>query len=82
MHCEPCLLVIWNSSSSQYKLALEAFEGALVANAGVRGRPIEPLVLSAQELTYLERPVRRHRVARSLSERCRAVTVCWTPSTG
>jgi hypothetical protein len=25
-----------------------------VANAGVRGRPIEPLVLSAQERAYLE----------------------------
>jgi transposase len=44
-----------------------------VANLGVRGRPIEPLVLSAQERTYLERQVRRHRVARSLSERCRAI---------
>ena len=42
-----------------------------MANAGVRGRPIEPLVLSAQERTYLERQVRRYRVARSLSERCR-----------
>src|SRR5258708_23411410 len=49
---------------------------ALVANAGVRGRPIEPLVLSAQERTYLERQVRRHRVARSLSERCRAILRC------
>jgi hypothetical protein len=47
-----------------------------VANAGVRGRPIEPLVLSAQERTYLERQVRRHRVARSLSERCRAILRC------
>jgi hypothetical protein len=47
-----------------------------VANAGVRGRPIEPLILSAQERTYLERQVRRHRVARSLSERCRAILRC------
>ena len=47
-----------------------------MANAGVRGRPIEPLVLSAQERTYLERQVRRHRVARSLSERCRAILRC------
>jgi hypothetical protein len=31
-----------------------------VANAGVRGRPIEPLVLSPQERAYLERQVRRH----------------------
>ncbi len=42
-----------------------------MANAVMRGRPIAPLVLSAQERTYLERQVRRHRVARSLSERCR-----------
>jgi transposase len=47
-----------------------------VANAGVRGRPIAPLVLSAQERAYLERQVRRHRVARSLSERCRAILRC------
>ena len=47
-----------------------------MANAGVRGRPIEPLVLSEQERTYLERQVRRHRVARSLSERCRAILRC------
>jgi hypothetical protein len=38
-----------------------------MANAGVRGRPIAPLMLSAQERTYLERQVRRQRVARSLS---------------
>src|SRR2546427_3107613 len=47
-----------------------------MANAGVRGRPIVPLVLSAQERAYLERQVRRHRVARSLSERCRAILRC------
>jgi FixJ family two-component response regulator len=47
-----------------------------VANTGVRGRPIEPLVLSAQERTYLQRQVRRHRVAQSLSERCRAILRC------
>jgi transposase len=47
-----------------------------VANAGVPGRPIAPLVLSPQERTYLERQVRRHRVARSLSERCRAILRC------
>ena len=47
-----------------------------MANAGVRGRPIAPLVLSAQERAYLERQVRRHRVARSLSERCRAILRC------
>ncbi|WP_390887135.1 helix-turn-helix domain-containing protein [Bradyrhizobium ottawaense] len=48
----------------------------LVANAGVQGRPIAPLVLSPQERAYLERQVRRHRVARSLSERCRAILRC------
>src|SRR5712675_235185 len=47
-----------------------------MANAGVRGRPIVPLVLSAQERSYLERQVRRHRVARSLSERCRVILRC------
>jgi hypothetical protein len=47
-----------------------------VANAGVRGRPIAPLVLSPQERAYLARQVRRHRVARSLSERCRAIPRC------
>ena len=41
-----------------------------MANARVSGRPVAPLVLSAQERAYLERQVRRHRVARSLSERC------------
>jgi transposase len=33
-------------------------------------------VLSAQERAYLERQVRRHRVARSLSERCRVILRC------
>jgi transposase len=47
-----------------------------MASAGVRGRPIAPLVLSAQERAYLERQVRRHRVARSLSERCRVILRC------
>ena len=42
-----------------------------MANSPARGRPIARLVLSAQERAYLERQVRRHRVARSLSERCR-----------
>src|SRR6267142_696940 len=31
---------------------------------------------SAQERSYLERQVRRHRVARSLSERCRVILRC------
>jgi transposase len=46
-----------------------------MANAGVRGRPVAPLVLSGQEREYLEQ-VRRHRVARSLSERCRVIVRC------
>jgi transposase len=37
------------------------------------GRPVAALVLSAEEKAYLERQVRRHRVARSLSERCRII---------
>jgi hypothetical protein len=36
-----------------------------MANAAMRDRPIVPLVLSPQEREYLERQVRRHRVARS-----------------
>src|SRR5436853_7839796 len=47
-----------------------------MAKTGVRGRPIAPLVLSAQERAYWERQVRRHRVARSLSERCRVILRC------
>src|SRR5438876_12395647 len=47
-----------------------------MANVVARGRPIAPLVLSQQERAYLERQVRRHRVARSLSERCRAILRC------
>jgi hypothetical protein len=47
-----------------------------VAKAFARGRPIASLVLSAQERVYLERQVRRHRVARSLSERCRVILRC------
>ena len=41
-----------------------------------RGRPVEALVLTAEERGYLERQVRRHRVPRSLSERCRVVLRC------
>jgi hypothetical protein len=47
-----------------------------VAKAGVRGRPIVALMLSAEEQAYLERQVRRHRIARSLSERCRVIRRC------
>jgi len=47
-----------------------------MVNAVARGRPTTPLVLSAQERAYLERQVRRHRIARSLSERCRVILRC------
>lgn len=44
--------------------------------ANATGRPIAPLVLSSDERAYLERQVRGHRVARSLSERCRVILRC------
>ena len=44
--------------------------------ANATGRPIAPLILSAEERAYLERQVRRHRVARSLSQRCRVILRC------
>ena len=47
-----------------------------MANTRARGRPIAALELSAGERTYLERQVRRYRVARSLSERCRIILRC------
>src|SRR5437667_12842059 len=47
-----------------------------MANAQAKGRPIAPLILSVDERSHLERQVRRHRVARSLSERCRAILRC------
>ena len=47
-----------------------------MAKARAKGRPIAPLELSAEERTYLERQVRRHRLARSLSERCRIILRC------
>ena len=47
-----------------------------MATAGGKGRPIAPLELSAEERAYLERQVRRHRVARSLSERCCIILRC------
>ena len=40
------------------------------------GRPIAPLILSSDERAYLERQVRRHRAARSSSERCRVILRC------
>lgn len=42
----------------------------------VRGRRVEALILTTDERSYLERQVRRHRVTRSLSERCRIVLRC------
>src|SRR4029078_7705253 len=47
-----------------------------MAESGMRGRRIVRLVLSTQERAYLERQVRRRRVARSLSERCRVILRC------
>src|SRR3974377_2103586 len=47
-----------------------------MANSGTRGRPIAPWVLSVEERAYLERQVRRRRVSRSLSERCRIILRC------
>ena len=47
-----------------------------MARAPEKGRPIARLELSAEERAYLERQVRRHRVARSLSERCRIILRC------
>src|SRR6195256_4521433 len=44
--------------------------------ANASGRPTAPLVLSSDERDYLERQVRRHRVARSMSERCRIILRC------
>jgi len=40
------------------------------------GRPVAAVVLSADERAYLERQVRRHRIARSLAERCRIILRC------
>jgi transposase len=44
--------------------------------ANATGRPIAPLIPSSDERAYLERQVRRHRVTRSLSERCRVILRC------
>ena len=44
--------------------------------AGYRGRRTEPLILSEDERTYLANQVRKHRVARSFSERCRIILRC------
>jgi hypothetical protein len=47
-----------------------------MATARAKSRPVAPLELSAEERAYLERQVRRHRVAQSLSERCRIILRC------
>jgi FixJ family two-component response regulator len=44
--------------------------------ANATGRPVAPLILTSDERAYLQRQVRRHRVARSLSERCRVILRC------
>src|SRR6201988_5443206 len=44
--------------------------------ANATGRPTAPLVLSSDERDCLERQVRRHRVERSMSERCRIILRC------
>jgi hypothetical protein len=44
--------------------------------ANATGRPIAPLVLSPDERACPERQVRRHRAARSLSERCGVILRC------
>ena len=40
------------------------------------GRPVSALVLSEEERAYLERQVRRHRIARSMADRCRMILRC------
>ena len=40
------------------------------------GRPLAALVLSDEERSFLEAQVRRHRVARSMSDRCRMILRC------
>ena len=40
------------------------------------GRPLATLVLSDEERSFLEAQVRRHRVARSMSDRCRMILSC------
>ena len=40
------------------------------------GRPLAALVLSDEERSWLEGQVRRHRVARSMSDRCRMILRC------
>jgi len=42
----------------------------------MRGRPVALIELSAEERVFLEAQVRRHRIARSLSDRCRIILRC------
>lgn len=44
--------------------------------ANASGRPAAPMVLEPEEREYLERQVRRRRVSRSISERCRIILRC------
>jgi transposase len=44
--------------------------------ANMIGRPTAALILEPEEREYLERQVRRRRVARSMSERCRIILRC------
>jgi len=44
--------------------------------ANATGRTIARLVLIPEEREYLKRQVRRNRVARSLSDRCRVILRC------
>lgn len=44
--------------------------------ARYRDRPTDPLMLSEEERSYLIGQVRKHRVARSFSERCRIILRC------
>jgi transposase len=50
--------------------------------ANATGRPVAPLALNSEERAYLERQVRRRRIARSSSEHCRIILRCaeGTPS--
>jgi hypothetical protein len=40
------------------------------------GRVADEVVLSAEERGFLEGQVRRHKAARSLSDRCRMILLC------
>ena len=40
------------------------------------GRAADEVVLSLQERHFLEAQVRRHKAARSLSDRCRMILLC------